>query len=83
MQRSDTATLKADSIGESLTIMRAVLDNTAGPPRDIVALNSGAAIYAAGLSEDLESAVVKALDTIASGAAKARLEALVEISNRI
>jgi anthranilate phosphoribosyltransferase len=83
MPRSDTATLKADSIGESLTIMRAVLDNTAGPPRDIVALNSGAAIYAAGLSEDLESAVVKALDTIASGAAKARLEALVEISNRI
>lgn len=48
-----------------------------------MALNSGAAIYAAGLSEDLESAVVKALDTIASGAAKARLEALVEISNRI
>ena len=83
IQRSDTAALKAESIDESLTIMRAVLDNITGPPRDIVALNSGAAIYAAGLSDDLESAVVKARDTIASGAAKARLEALVEISNRI
>ena len=83
MSRSDTAALKADSIDESLTIMRAVLDNTAGPPRDIVALNSGAAIYAAGLSEDLESAVGKAFDAIRSGAAKVRLETLVDISNRV
>ena len=51
--------------------------------RDIVALNAGAAIYAAGLVESLEAGVVKATDVIASGAAAEKLAALIALSQQL
>jgi anthranilate phosphoribosyltransferase len=57
----------------SLIIINAVLDNEAGAARDIVALNAGAAIYAADLAESLQEGVEIALRVIASGAAKQKL----------
>ncbi len=74
--------LAVDSIAASLAMMRSVLDNVPGPARDVVALNAGAAIYVAGLSEDLESGVSAARASIESGAARARLDALVALSQR-
>ncbi len=74
--------LAVDSVAASLAMMRSVLDNVPGPARDVVALNAGAAIYVAGLSEDLESGVSAARASIESGAARARLDALVALSQR-
>lgn len=65
---------------ESLTTIQSVLDNTSGPARDIVVLNSGAAIYAADLVDTLEEGIKKADEVITSGAAKQKLAALVELS---
>jgi len=65
---------------ESLTTVRSVLDNTSGPARDIVVLNSGAAIYAADLVNSLQEGIKKADEVITSGAAKQKLSALVELS---
>ena len=48
-----------------------------GPERDIVALNAGAAIYAAGITDSLAAGVQGALASMASGEARRRLEALV------
>jgi len=81
-QRADVAQLVVDRPEQSLGILREVLNDKPGPARDIVALNAGAAIYAAGLADTLERGVGKALDTIASGAARAKLDALVELSNK-
>lgn len=65
---------------ESLTTIQKVLDNNAGPARDIVVLNAGAAIYAADLVATLEEGIKKADEVITSGAAKQKLKALVELS---
>lgn len=81
MQRAAIDALKVSDAQHSLTMIRAALDNTPGPARDIVALNAGAAIYAAGLAETLEQGVRKASDAIASGAARAKLEALIKFTN--
>jgi len=65
---------------ESLTTIQKVLDNEAGPARDIVVLNAGAAIYAADLVDTLEEGIKKADEVITSGEAKQKLKALVELS---
>jgi anthranilate phosphoribosyltransferase len=49
---------------------------------DIVLLNAGAAIYAAGMAESLKQGIEKARMAIESGAAKAKLSELVASSNR-
>ncbi|RVU83987.1 anthranilate phosphoribosyltransferase [Leucothrix sargassi] len=74
-------TIKVDSAEESLAMLKGVLENKAGPARDIVALNAGAAIYAAGLSDSLASGIERATEVIASGAAMNKLNALSEMTN--
>ncbi len=81
MQTADVSALAVKDAQESLAVIRQVFDNTPGAARDIVALNAGAAIYAAGLSDSLADGVNKALETIASGAAKQTFARLIEVSN--
>ncbi len=62
--------LVADGPQESLQLINSVLDGEPGAPRDIVALNAGAGIYVAGLTENLAAGVEKAQESIDTGAAK-------------
>jgi len=78
---TDISTLSVNSAEESLAVINNVLDNIAGAARDIVVLNSGAAIYAANLVDSLEEGIKKADEVITSGAAKQKLVSLVELSN--
>ncbi len=80
MQRGDPEALKVDSAGESLALIESVFSGAAGPARDIVALNAGAAIYAADLVDDLKSGVARAREVLDNGEAGARLRALAELS---
>lgn len=81
MQRTDITTLAVDGAEASLAVVKSVLDGKAGAASDIVALNAGAAIYAAGLTDTLARGIGKAQEVIASGAAAEKLEALVNLSN--
>jgi anthranilate phosphoribosyltransferase len=81
MQSADLSSLSVASPEESLEKVRAVLDNADGPARDIVALNAGAAIYASGLTADLNAGVASAMESISRGAARQCLADLVELSN--
>lgn len=83
MQRSNIKDIAVDGADASLAMIKAVFENQAGPARDIVTLNAGAAIYAAGVVESLEEGVKLAADTIASGAAKAKLDALINLSQQL
>jgi anthranilate phosphoribosyltransferase len=76
MATHDIAALKVATVEESRDRVLKALANQPGPERDIVALNAGAAVYAAGVAESLEEGVERARESIASGAAKAKLEAL-------
>lgn len=57
--------------------LRRILAGESGPCLDMVLLNAGAALMAAGESADLRAGVELARRTVASGAALARVEALV------
>jgi anthranilate phosphoribosyltransferase len=63
--------------------MEKVLAGEPGPARDIVALNAGAAIYAANLVDTLESGVRRAEATIDDGSARGKLDALIEFSRSL
>lgn len=83
MTRTDIAALVVEDAQQSLVMLRAVLADQPGPARDIVSLNAGAAIYAAGLAGTLAAGVAKAREVIASGAARDKLDALVKLTNEI
>jgi anthranilate phosphoribosyltransferase len=80
LQRAGLESLAVGNARDSLAIIRQVLNNQAGPARDIVALNAGAAIYAADLVESLAAGVKKAHEVLADGSALAKFEALVAYS---
>ncbi len=82
ISRGDLSALAVDSVAASLQMLEAVLDDQPGPARDIVMLNSGAAIYAANITPTLAEGVAKAGEMLASGAAKAKLSALIDFSRR-
>ncbi len=81
--RGDVKKLAVTNPAESLAIIQDVLANQPGPARDIVALNAGAAIYAAGLAPDLPAGVKSALAVLANGTARRKLEALVALSKKL
>ena len=78
--RADLASLKVEDAAQSLTVVKNVLENQPGPARDIVQLNAGAALYVAGLSASLAAGITAAGEVLASGAALAKLDALVTAS---
>ena len=72
----DIRALQVGTVEESRERILKALNNEPGAERDVVALNAGAAIYAAGISDSLADGVERAQASMASGAALARLEAL-------
>jgi len=77
MERAPISEIAVEGPEQSLTMIRSVLEDHAGPARDIVTLNAGAAIYTAGLAGDLKEGVEKARLAIACGEARNRLDRLV------
>jgi anthranilate phosphoribosyltransferase len=73
--------IRVANVDDAKAMLLGVLDNQPGTAYDIVLLNAGAAIYVAGLSASLADGVKKAREVIASGAAKNKLEQLIEVSN--
>ena len=65
-------------------LLRRVLEGEAGPHRDVVLLNATYALYVSGrFGDDLEACLEAVRESIDSGAALARLDQLVEVSNRL
>jgi anthranilate phosphoribosyltransferase len=73
--------LKGGDAATNADALRALLDGLRGPYRDIVLLNSAAALIVAGKADDLAAGVARAAEAIDGGAAKAALAGLVAISN--
>jgi len=81
VKHHDTRALTVSSADESLAMIHAVLENQPGPARDIVMLNAGAAIYAAGLASSLSDGMDLARKAIAKGAAQSKLDELIRVSS--
>ena len=82
MQRANLETIRAKDAADSLDIISRVFSNEAGPAKDIVCLNAGAAIYVSGLADSLASGVERAQEVIASGEVASKLEELINATNR-
>jgi anthranilate synthase/phosphoribosyltransferase len=74
------ADLKGGDAAENAGIARRVLEGEPGPKRDIVLLNAGAAILAAGIAPDYPQAIEAARASIDSGSALLVLERLRALS---
>jgi anthranilate phosphoribosyltransferase len=83
LQRASLDTLSVEGAESSLAMIKAVLNNQSGPAKDIVVLNSGAAIYAANLVDTLENGVKKAQQVIESGKALQKFNDLIIYSNNV
>lgn len=80
MPLHDIHSIRVENAQHSSEIMLDVFNGTAGPARDIVLLNAGAAIYVSGLAADLHDGLAKAAQSIDSGAALHKLQQLRALS---
>ena len=80
---SSLSEIQVGDSGESKEMLLAALSNRPGPARDILALNAGAAIYVAGLADSHEAGVHKALEILAGGAAKAKLDQFIAFTQKL
>lgn len=74
--------LQVADAGESEAMLREALDDADGLPREIVALNSGAALYAAGVAESIAEGIARARDVIARGLARDKLQQFIDYTCR-
>jgi anthranilate phosphoribosyltransferase len=79
----DPRALCVETVEQSRAMVLGALENKMGAARDIVALNAGAAIYVAGKAASMEEGVELAFEAIASGAARAKLERLVQLTQKL
>lgn len=83
LQRASLAELAVTNAATSLNMVKSVLDNQPGAALDIVLLNAGAAIYAANIADSLSTGIETARQVIASGAARAKLDDLINYSTKL
>jgi anthranilate phosphoribosyltransferase len=75
--------LRVNDAAESKVLLMQALNDEACLPREIVALNAGAAIYAAGVADSIAEGIERARAALASGAVKRKLEEFVAITREL
>ena len=83
LQMVASRNLQVAGIAESKQKILEALDNKTGPARDIVILNAGTALYAAGVADSIADGIARARDTIASGAARSKLDQFVQVTQQL
>jgi len=83
MARASIKDLAGGDREQNAEIIRAVLGGEPGPRRDIVLMNAAAALVAGARARDLKDGVAVAAQSIDSGAARGKLDALVTLSRRL
>lgn len=81
--RAAPGDLRGGTPVENAKVAVEVLAGARGPARDIVLVNAAAAVVAADLAADLAEGYGRAVDSVDSGRARAALDGLVEVSNRV
>ena len=81
-KKSKPEDLEGGEASDNAKILLAVLNGEAGPKRDVVLFNAGAAIYAADKAPTIKDGIILARQAIDSGAALKKLELLKEYSQK-
>ena len=83
LQMVASRNLKVGNVTESKEKILEALTNKTGPARDIVILNSGTALYAAGIASSIANGIKLAQEVVASGAARSKLDQFVQFTQNI
>ncbi|QTN30342.1 anthranilate phosphoribosyltransferase [Rhodoferax sp. AJA081-3] len=83
MVMASNRALKVETPDDSRAMLLGVLNNQPGAAKDIVVLNAGVALYAANVAPSMGEGIVLARQAIESGAAKAKLDALIKLSGEL
>jgi anthranilate phosphoribosyltransferase len=81
LKRATLEEISGGDAGANAAIIREILDGKKSARRDIVLLNAGAALVAARRADHLTQALPVAAQSIDTGAARAKLNALVHFTN--
>jgi len=82
-RRAARESLRGGSAQDNAELLRRVLEGEKGPRRDIVLLNSAAALVAGDRAQNLKQGVQVATETVDSGKALEKLEGLIRISRSV
>ncbi|HEX8989155.1 MAG TPA: anthranilate phosphoribosyltransferase, partial [Rhodocyclaceae bacterium] len=80
LQMVSNRSLKVVDADESKAMLIGALENQPGTAREIVTLNAGTALYAANKADSIGAGIALARDTIASGAARKKLDEFVRFT---
>lgn len=80
VDRIDPDSVRGDDAATNASITRRILEGEPGPARELIAVNAGAALYAAGLADSIKEGIAQARQTIDSGAALAKLDELIRVT---
>jgi anthranilate phosphoribosyltransferase len=83
LPEASLADLQGGDTETNARIIRGILEGEPGAKRDLVVANAAAALFVARKAIDLKSAVAMAAESIDSGAARRKLEKLIEFSVRL
>jgi anthranilate phosphoribosyltransferase len=83
LPQSSIEDLQGGDSETNAAIIRAIFEGERGPRRDIVVANAAAALFVAQRASDLKSAVAMAAESIDAGAARRKLEQLIEFTARL
>jgi anthranilate phosphoribosyltransferase len=81
LKRCRIEELRGGNPEESAAIVRGILQGDKGPARDVVLLNSGAALWVGGKAATVQDGMRLAAESIDSGKAREKLNRLVEMTN--
>jgi anthranilate phosphoribosyltransferase len=80
---ASSRSLRVEDSEQSKVLLLEALDGKDGLPKEIVALNAGAALYAAGQAVSIADGIGKARAAIAGGQARAKLDQFVAATRRL
>ncbi len=81
--RADVKTLQGGNKDDNAGILLSILKGERGPRRDVVLMNSAAALVVAGKAGDFKDAMLVAADAIDSGNALRKLKEITQVSNSV
>jgi anthranilate phosphoribosyltransferase len=83
LQRVELGRIAGGDPADNAATVRSVFSGERGPARDVVCVNAGAAILAAGGAHDLAAGAERAREVIDSGAAEGVLERLIRLTSKL
>jgi anthranilate phosphoribosyltransferase len=83
IRRWTTDAVRGGTVEANVRLANGVLEGERGPSRDVVLLNTGAAMYIAGLADSIQAGITLAADELDSGRARKKVDDVAAVSQRV